>query len=153
VQSWVRVSLGLVLVAAPAACTSERTPAAGSSSPAAVGTPSQQADSVPGHEVRATSETLEAWALLYQASPWASGQEVKVVWRSTGAGHFDVVAVGPASQQVKPTVGPEAHASSNWIKPGEEWGTFFRLDEPGKWVLRVKRGSDTASVPITVTAA
>jgi hypothetical protein len=64
-----------------------------------------------------------------------------------------VVAVGPQSQHVQPTVGPEAHAGSNWIKPGDEWGTFFRLDKPGQWVFQVKLGSDTASLLLAVNAA
>jgi len=33
-----------------------------------------------------------------------------------------------------------------------EWGTSFRLDEPGRWQLTVRRGGTTASVPVTVTA-
>lgn len=143
----------MVLLAALAACTSEEAPTANSTTPAAVLTPSMQAEVVPGLEVRAASATLETWALLYEASPWTAGQEVKVVWRSTGAGDFEVVAVGPQSQQVEPVSGPEEHVSSNWVKPGEEWGTFFRLDEPGEWVLRVNRGPNTASLPITVIAA
>ena len=108
---------------------------------------------MPGTEVRAESETLEVWALLYEPSPWKAGQEVKVVWRATGAGSFAVTAVGPRSQRVNPSAGPTEHYGSNWERPGDEWGTFFRLEEPGEWVLEVQRGSDTASLPITVTPA
>jgi hypothetical protein len=49
-----------------------------------------------------------------------------------------------------PTQGPDPHASSNWERPGEEWGTFFRLEAPGAWTLQVSRGLGTASVPLTV---
>ena len=93
------------------------------------------------------------WALLYEPSPWPVGQEVKVVWRATGAGKFAVTAVGPGSQRVAPIAGPTEHHGSNWERPGDEWGTIFRLDEPGEWVLHAQRGSDTAALPITVTAA
>jgi hypothetical protein len=108
---------------------------------------------IPGTEVRAESATLEVWALLYEPSPWKAGQEVKVVWRATGAGAFAVTAFGPEFQRVAPIAGPTEHYGSNWERPGDEWGTFFRLDEPGEWVLQVQRGRDTASLPITVTPA
>ena len=105
---------------------------------------------VPGHEVRATSTEMETWALLYERPPWKAGQEVKVVWRSTGTGEFSVVAVGPQAQEVPPITGPTEHFGSNWNRPGEEWGTFFRLDERGQWLLRVRHGSSTASLRVEV---
>jgi hypothetical protein len=150
--SWARALVASVLLTALAACTPEEAPAARSNTPAPGQTPTKQAEDAPGYEARAESATLETWALLYVAPPWTAGQEVKVVWRSTGAGDFNVVAVGPQSQRVEPVSGPTEHTGSNWARPGEEWGTFFRLDEPGEWVLRVERGPDTASLPITVTA-
>ena len=64
-----------------------------------------------------------------------------------------MTAVGPESQRVVPIAGPTGHHGSSGERPGDEWGTFFRLDEPGEWVLQVQRGSDTASLPITVTPA
>lgn len=100
--------------------------------------------------MRATSTTIETWALLYAPPPWTAGQEVKVVWRSTGTGEFRVVAVGPRSQQVPPESGPTQHVGSNWDRPGEEWGTIFRLDEPGQWRLQVRRGDAAASLPVAV---
>lgn len=106
--------------------------------------------SAPGYEMRATSTTLETWALLDEPPPWKPGQEVKVVWRSTGTGAFRVVAVGPGAQEVPPVSGPTQHYGSNWNRPGDEWGTFFRLDEPGQWVFRVRRGSATASLALAV---
>ena len=126
--------------------------AGGSSSTATLAVPRESEASVPGHEVRAISTTMEAWALLYEPSPWKPGQEVKVVWRVTGAGDFRVVAVGPESQEVPPVSGPTEHFGSNWDRPGDEWGTFFRLDEPGRWQLRIQRGSSTATLPVEVAA-
>jgi hypothetical protein len=95
---------------------------------------------------------MEAWALLYEPSPWRRGQEVKVVWRATGTGDVRVVAVGPQAQEVPPLSGPTEHVGSTWQRPGQEWGTSFRLDEPGRWELRVERGSSTATVPVDVAA-
>ena len=146
----------LVAASVATACTTTEPPiahddpqSARTSSPPAQGSTA----GVPGTQVRAESATLEVWALLYEPSPWKAGQEVKVVWRATGAGSFAVTAVGPESQRVAPIAGPTAHYGSNWERPGDEWGTFFRLDESGEWVLQVQRGSDTASLPITVTPA
>lgn len=130
-RSWVRALVASVLVAALVGCTREDAPAARSTTPAAGQTSTKQAGGVPGFEVRAESATLDTWALLYVAPPWTAGQEVKVVWRSTGAGGFEVVAAGPLSQRVEPVSGPTEHVGSNWARPGNAWGTFFRLDEPG----------------------
>ena len=136
---------------AAGACTSGDG-AAGSSPTAPLAVPTQSLPSVPGQEVRASSTTMQAWALLYEPSPWKPGQEVKVVWRATGTGDFRVVAIGPQSQEVPPVSGPTKHFGSNWERPGEEWGTFFRLNEPGRWQLRVQRGSSTATLPLEVVA-
>lgn len=95
---------------------------------------------------------METWALMYEPPPWRVGQDVKVVWRSTGTGEFRVVAVGPNSQEIPPVSGPTQHFGSNWNRPGDEWGTFFRLEEPGQWLLRVERGSSAASLPVEVAA-
>lgn len=155
---YLRRLLSLLLVASVAtACATTESPIA-RDDPQSAGTSSPpvaegSTAGIPGTEVRAESATLEVWALLYEPSPWKAGQEVKVVWRATGAGSFAVTAVGPESQRVVPIAGPTEHFGSNWERPGDEWGTFFRLDEPGEWVLQVQRGSDTASLPITVTPA
>lgn len=123
------------------------------SSKPATASPPELVTGAPGHEVRAESTNLETWALLWEPSPWKPGQEVKIVWRSTGTGDFRVVAVGPRSQEVPPIAGPTQHFGSTWDRPGDEWGTFFQLEEPGEWLLRVQRGSATASLPITVVAS
>lgn len=141
-----RVLVGLAVLALTAgACTS----AGQDPAPTAAAAPGPGAGLM-GHEVRADSDALETWALLYEPSPWRPGQEVKVVWRTTGRGPFRVVAIGPRSQRVPPLAGPTQHAGSTWDRPGEEWGTFFRLDEPGPWRLQVRRGTATASLALVV---
>lgn len=155
-SSLLRLGLALAAVmAAVSGCTDAERPAAGDGPPSAEPSIplSQEPTQVPGTEVRAESSSLETWALLYEPSPWKAGAEVKVVWRTTGTGNFEVVALGPESQVVQPISGPTAHFDSNWDRPGDEWGTFFRLDSPGKWVLRVERGQASASLPVTVIAA
>ena len=126
-------------------------PGRASSAPSG-GSPGDDVRIGPGRELRADSTTMETWALLWEPSPWKPGQEVKVVWRTTGTGAFRVVAVGPSSQQVPPVTGPTQHFGSNWDRPGDEWGTVFRLDQPGRWRLQVSRGSATASLVLMVGA-
>ena len=155
-RRFLRATLALGIgMAAVSGCTAAERPAAKEGAPhAKPSLPlSQQLNQVPGTEVRAESSTLETWALLYQPTPWRAGEEVKVVWRTTGTGAFEVVAVGPDSQVVQPISGPTPHFDSNWGRPGDEWGTFFRLDAPGKWMLRVERGQASASLAVTVIAA
>ena len=108
--------------------------------------------SIPKTEVHVESDTLEAWALFFEPPPWRTGQEVKAVWRSTGAGTFDVVAVGPSGQRIKPAAGPTPHGSSNWQRPGAEWGTVFLFDEAGEWLLVASRGEGQAEIPVVVAS-
>lgn len=98
-------------------------------------------------------EGAEAWALLWDASPWPVGEEVKVVWRMEGTGDFEVRAIGPAGEIVQPTAGPTRHGGSNWDRPGEEWGTFFALPTEGCWQLEARRSDDVSTVTIEATTA
>ena len=80
---------------------------------------------VSGTEMRAGSDTLEVWALLYEPPPWKAGQEVKVVWRATGTGSFAVTAVGPDSQRVAPIAGPYGTPRIELGATGRRVGEFL----------------------------
>ena len=149
-----RVSSSVLAATALTACTAAGPTAVDVPPSTATSSPSTgvATDGVPGTELRAQSASLEVWALLWEPPPWEAGREVKVVWRATGSGDFSVVALGPDGQRDAPTVGPTPHTGSNWNRPGDEWGTFFRLEEPGDWVLRAQRGSEAATLTVTVTA-
>ncbi len=95
-------------------------------------------------------EGAEAWALLWVTPPWEVGQDVKVVWRMAGSGDFEVRAVGPEGEIVAPTSGPTSHASSNWDRPGPEWGTFFTLPTEGCWQLEAQRSDAISTITIDV---
>ncbi len=113
------------------------------------GNPIEETSSdVPGFEVQGTGD--ETWALLWEQPPWRINEEVKVVWRMTGTGDFSVEAVGPDGDTVAPTQGPTPHAGSNWDRPGEEWGTFFRLPTEGCWTLKARRGASVSDIPVMV---
>ena len=49
--------------------------------------------------------------------------------------------------------GPDAHLSSDWDKPGSEWGAGYVFTAPGCWDLRAIRGTATADVWLRVVAA
>lgn len=101
-------------------------------------------------ETRLTSNGIEGWALLYDRPPWDVGVEVKTVWRVSGVGPLDAVALSPTGEQLPPTWGPAAHAGSNYERPGAEWGVGFTLDSPGCWELRGTQAEGTASIWLEV---
>jgi len=90
-------------------------------------------------EVRGTANgQTSLWALLF--SPLVAHQQVKIVWRMTGDGNLQIVARGPNGRSVKPDwITP--HNSSNWNRPGYEWGTGFTLPTPGCWDFHATRGT------------
>ena len=101
-------------------------------------------------EVQASSGQLEAWGLLWAQPPLAAGEEVKMVWRITGAGDFSAVA-RLDGLEVDPAWGPVVHDTSSFNKPGDEWGTSFLLPQGGCWEIRLTRGTGSVSVWIPVT--
>jgi hypothetical protein len=82
-------------------------------------------------------------ALVFGTLPPHAGTELKIVWRVTGTGPLDVRATRPDGTRSPLT----------FHRPGDEWGTGFLFDAQGCWLLDVRRGEVTASVPIEVVAA
>lgn len=87
------------------------------------------------HEVRGEVAAGSLWALFYHRR---SGQPLKSIWRMTGTGHFAVTATGPGGQTLEPDGLPEPHTSSNWHRPGHEWGVFWTIPEPGRWTFSAR---------------
>jgi hypothetical protein len=103
------------------------------------------------NEVFGTGVGGELWTLfiLPSDSAWASStsavidgvvnKQVKIIFKfDDGAG--SLYAVDPSGVQVKPVWGPESHGSSNWLRPGAEWGAGFVFDRPGCWRIHVSSG-------------
>ena len=90
-----------------------------------------------GPEVQGTATNAELWGLIMLTSgiPPLANTEVKIVWRMTGSGGFDIVASGPHGMKVPPSQGPTGHLGSNWNRPGNEWGTVFTFPVAGCWDL------------------
>lgn len=103
-------------------------------------------------EVRATSDTLEVWGLLWQAPPLDVELQVKMVWTATGSGDFQIRARNESNAELQPSWGPNLHSDSNLNRPGDEWGTAFTFPSPGCWEIEIGRGTDTARVWVQVTS-
>ncbi|HET6300581.1 hypothetical protein [Microbacterium sp.] len=95
------------------------------------------------------SDGVTAFGLLETADPreLAAGDTVhKLVVRMTGSGDVSAEVVRPDGSTRDLSWGPESHASSNFDRPGDEWGIGFALDELGCWEIRLAReGGDSAS--------
>jgi hypothetical protein len=93
----------------------------------------------------------EMWALLFFDTAKAKEDE-KIVWRITGTGmQFDVQAKHQDGTVIQPSW-VEYHGSSNWERPGDEWGTGFNFPEPGCWTLTVTHGTTIGEIRIEVAA-
>lgn len=111
-----------------------------------------RADSAPGHEV---------WALFFNTWPLPPGEavripvneEVKIVWRSTGEGSLTIEADDQDGVSIEPIWGPDVHGSSNWERPGQEWGTGWIFPSTGCWTFDVSRGDNTAEMVVEVFAS
>jgi hypothetical protein len=104
-------------------------------------------------ESLATSDEIKVWALFLANVPaWelGVGDEAKIVWRSDGTGDFRVVAISPTRKEVSSEFPVTSHLSSNWERPGSEWGSGFRFSEPGCWELRVRHGDASARLWLVV---
>jgi hypothetical protein len=99
-----------------------------------------------------TSGTGELWALPMGGDGPSihAQQDVKIVWRMTGFGDFQIVALGPAGARAPLLFGPDKHLSSNWQRPGEEWGTGFHFPVAGCWDLHATRDSLAGDVWLLV---
>ena len=105
-------------------------------------------------QVEGTGHDATLWGLLMfpHALPARVGDQEKIVWRMTGTGSLTLEAIGPGGTHHRLAWGPDAHLSSNWDKPGDEWGAGYIFAAPGCWDLRAIRGNATADVWILVIA-
>lgn len=105
-------------------------------------------------QVEGTGHGATLWGLLMfpHALPARVGDQEKIVWRMTGTGMLTLQAIGPDGRHHQLAWGPDAHLSSNWDKPGDEWGAGYVFTAPGCWDLRAIRGHATADVWIRVVA-
>lgn len=110
---------------------------------------SNKADQLP--EMQGKAINGELWAFFF-ADPQSIhvGQEIKVVWRMTGSGNFQIIARHAQGIQKQPIWGPEEHGGSSWHRPGDEWGTGFKFSSTGCWNLHATRDKVAGDVWIMV---
>ena len=100
-------------------------------------------------EVRGTATGVQLWALFFADMPIHPKQEIKIVWRMTGAGDLHLVAVSPRGIRIPPDW-TQYHAGSNWQRPGQEWGSGFTFPVAGCWDLHATRGTSFGDVWLVV---
>ena len=98
----------------------------------------------------ATDATIYGLVFFAPPLPIRTGDEVKIVWRMTGRGDLSVTYESPDGDPATLTFGPEPHSGSTYDRPGDEWGTGFRFDEPGCWHIHLQRTEGSGDVWITV---
>jgi hypothetical protein len=79
----------------------------------------------------------------------AVGKQTKIVWRFGGSGNATFTAVAPDGTQVAPT-SLEPHAGSNWMRPGDEWGSLFVFTQPGCWQIHAARTDNAGDLWLLV---
>ncbi|WP_406040960.1 hypothetical protein OG799_33050 [Micromonospora sp. NBC_00898] len=118
-------------------------PASGSAAPA----PSCPADNRYGEVMAAGGEVAGTpgvfWALLFlQGARLPAGGPVKIALRVTGSGELTLTAVGPGGVTVEPE-SFDSHDGSTWVRPGDEWGSYWVFPTAGCWTLRAERTDGT----------
>ncbi|WP_143019182.1 hypothetical protein [Arthrobacter sp. ov407] len=143
-------------VLAASACTSE-SPSTASSAPstamAQCASPSRILESgVNGTEVEGSSKDGITLYGQVQSEGFllASEAEKKIVWRISGSGRPAVEVTRPGGEESRLAWGLEFHSSSNYARPGDEYGSALVLDEPGCWNIHFSRESGTADVWLQV---
>lgn len=97
--------------------------------------------------------TLYGLIMITKPMPVRADEDVKIVWRMTGSGPLQLSVRSPQGATVPLQWGPELHGSSNYHRPGGEWGSGFRFSTPGCWHLHAQRSRGSADVWLDVHAA
>ena len=108
------------------------------------------ASPVRGDEVRATpgKNGLTSFALVQGASPsglQADEQGLKIVMRVTGTGPLRLTLVDPTGARRPIDWGPQEHATSNFDRPGDEWGLGVTFNRRGCWALTASRDAQASA--------
>ena len=83
----------------------------------------------------------------------ASPDVVKIVWRMTGRGPLKLSAYDRRGQSVPLAWGPDAHGTSNYARPGDEWGAGYVFRHPGCYRLAAQRTRGSGEVWLRVSGA
>jgi hypothetical protein len=90
------------------------------------------------------------WALFFTPVPPPANQEIKVVWRMTGAGDFHFQVSDSDGKTVPLVWGPEPHGSSSWNHLGNEVGTGLNFSHSGCWQIHIAKPAVDADLWLEV---
>jgi hypothetical protein len=99
-----------------------------------------------------TSEVLGTnglWANLLGSLDVLANRPEKIVFRLGGTGEATFAAIGPDGAQIEPTE-LTAHAGSNWLRPGDEWGSLWTFTQPGCWQVHARRADVSGDLWLVV---
>jgi hypothetical protein len=144
VNRGVTLVVALVLAAGVSGCTSGDDPAPAAARSSAPASPHTSCTPMPilGDRVEGGSKDGTSVAALLERTatgPLRAGEAVKVVVRMTGAGDLQVSAIRPDGIPTEVDWGPDPHSSSNFNRPGSEWGFGVTFTEPGCWTIKLNR--------------
>lgn len=93
-------------------------------------------------EVQGAASGGQLWGLIManEGLPLQASSDIKIVWRMTGSGSLTITTFGPNGATAPLTFGREEHSSSNYDRPGDEWGTGFDFPVAGCWQIHAARG-------------
>jgi hypothetical protein len=107
-------------------------------------------------EVEGSSNQVQLWGLIMADgpdNPVGVNEQVKIVWRITGAGELRLTSIAPDGRMYPLQWGPDAHPlGSTYRRPGQEWGAGYLFTQPGCWDLRAIRGNATADVWLNIAS-
>lgn len=96
--------------------------------------------------LRGESKEGQLWALGGSAN---TGEQFKIVVKMTGTGEMSSTAIGPDGSRLPPDE-IVMHPSSNFNRPGDEWGVFYSFDRPGCWRLTFMRSDVRGVISLAV---
>jgi hypothetical protein len=101
--------------------------------------------------VHAVGRKGQAWGIAMGPHvPPQLGDELKIVWRVTGAGPLHVRLTRPDGSNGTLTFGPEPHSASSYHRPGDEWGTGYRFDQRGCWTITLSRTGTLDGIDVLI---
>ena len=104
-------------------------------------------------ETRGTSTNGSIYGLVMaQRLPIRAGDEVKIVWRITGAGALRATLAAPDGSDVALAWGPHRHDGSTYTRPGAEWGIGYVFGQAGCWHLAFARDDTAGDVWLGIEA-
>lgn len=89
--------------------------------------------------------------LLFTPVPVPPDELAKIAVRMTGHGDLRLWAVGPEAERLEPE-GVTPHTGSNWERPGDEWGSYWKFPSRGCWTVHAERREVSGTTKIMVDA-